>query len=368
MYFPASHSTSLLIVILAAICWGSWANMQKLARPRRYELYSFDFILGLLAVSAAAAYTFGSWNAAELTFQENLLVTGYRNMAWAVGAGMVFSIGYSFLAAAVSVSGLAVAFPISMGVALVVGAGWDFTTGIQKGALLAMSGSLLVLIAVAVVGYAYGSHVDHLLAAIKQPAFRPDPRARPAGPKPVRPPSAAQARPGAAQARPSAAQTIVLGVISGFAFGFLRPLVDNARAGDNGVAPYSLALLLGGGMLAMTLAMTPFLFNFPVSGGPLGLRDLSSGSAVQHLYGILGGALAGASLLGGFVIAVVPGAAGVAPGLGYAIAQGGTVLAALWGLLAWREFGSASGRIRILFAVVLVLFALGVGMLSLVQT
>jgi glucose uptake protein len=241
-----------------------------------------------------------------------------------------------------------------MGVALVVGAAWDFTTGVQKGALLAMGGSLLVLIAVAVVAYAYGSHVDHLLAAVKQPAFRPDPRARPASPKPARPPSAAQA--------------IVLGVISGFAFGFLRPLLDNARAGDNGVAPYSLVLLLGGGMLAMTLAMTPFLFNFPVSGAPLGLRDLSSGSAAQHLYGILGGALAGASLLGGFVIAAVPGAGGVAPGLGYAIAQGGTILAALWGLLAWREFGSASSRIRILFAVVLVLFALGVGMLSLVQT
>lgn len=361
MYLPASHSTALLILILATICWGTWANTQKLARRRRYELYSYDFILGLLAVSAAAAFTFGSMNAGELTFQENLLVTGYRNMAWAVGAGMVFSIGYTFLTAAISVSGLVVAFPVSMGVALVVGAAWDFTTGIQKGALLAMSGSLLVLIAVAVVAYAYGSHLDHLLAGIKQPAFRPDPRARPAGPQPSRPASAAQAR-------PSAAQAIVLGVISGFAFGFLRPLLDNARAGDNGVAPYSLTLLLGGGMLAMTLVMTPFLFNFPVSGAPLGLRDLSSGSAMQHLYGILGGALAGASLLGGFVIAAVPGAGGVAPGLGYAIAQGGTILAALWGLLAWREFGSASSRIRILFGVVLVLFALGVGMLSLVQT
>ncbi len=148
----------------------------------------------------------------------------------------------------------------------------------------------------------------------------------------------------------------------------MRPLVENARSGDNGVAPYSLALLLGGGMLAMTLMLTPFLFNFPVSGAPLGLRDLASGSAVQHFFGILGGVMAGASLLGGFVVAAVPGADGVAPGLGYAIAQSGTVLAALWGLLAWREFGSASARVRTLFAVALILFALGVGMLSVVQT
>jgi glucose uptake protein len=360
MYLPASYSSSLLILILAGVCWGSWANTQKLARPRRYELYSFDFILGLLAISAAAAFTFGSWNAAELTFQENFLVTGYRNIAWALGAGMVFSIGYTFLTAALSVSGLAVAFPVSMGIAVVVGAAWDFTTGIQKGALLALSGCLLVLIAIVIVAYAYGSHLDHLRAAIRNTALRPDPRVKPA-PRAARPASAAQAA-------PSAAQPIVLCVISGFAFGFLRPMLDNARTGDNGVAPYSLVLLLGGGMLAMTLLMTPFLFNFPVSGGPLGLRDLSSGSAMQHLYGILGGALAGASLLGGFVVAAAPGAGGVGPGIGYGIAQGGTVLAALWGLLVWREFGSASTRVRTLFAVVLILFALGVGVLSVVQT
>lgn len=356
MILPASSSTSLLILVLSMICWGCWANTQKLAGQRRYELYNYDFVFGFLAVAVAAAFTFGSLNAADLTFQENFLITSYRAMAWAIGAGMVFSIGTIFLTATVSISGLAVAFPMALGMAVAVETAWDLTTGtLQMGVLLAMSGILLVLVAIVVVAYAYGSHLDRLLAAVKQPAFRPDPRVKPRTPAPK------AARPA------SAVQAIVLGVISGFGFGFVRPLLDHARAGDNGVAPYGLALLFGGGMLLMTIVMSPFLFNFPVSGEPLGLRHLFSGTGKQHVYGVLGGALAGASLIGGFVVAAAPVTADVAPGLTYALAQGGTVLAALWGLLVWREFGSASARIRALFAVVIILFALGVGMLSVAQ-
>jgi glucose uptake protein len=223
---------------------------------------------------------------------------------------------------------------------------------VRLSALLSLSGILLVLVAIVIVAYAYGSHLDRLLSAIKQPAFRPDPRVKPL-PRPTSPASAAQA--------------IVLGVISGFAFGFVRPLTDNARASDNGLAPYGLALLFGGGMLAMALVLTPFFFNFPVSGEPLGMRDLFTGSVGQHFYGILGGVLAGAAILGGFVVAATPAIAGVAPGLNYAVTQGGTVLAALWGLLVWREFGSASIRVRTLFAVVIIFFALGVAVLSVAQ-
>jgi glucose uptake protein len=352
MILPSAYSTTLWILIFSVICWGSWANTQKLAGTRRFELYYYDFVFGFLAVAVVAAFTFGSINAGELTFQENLLITGYRNMAWALAAGMVFSIGNVFLAATVSISGLAVAFPVALGMALVVGTAWNLVTGAQGSALLSFGGVLLVLVAIVVVAYAYGSHLDRLLAAIKQPAFRPDPRAK-SSPKPAPPPSAAQA--------------IALGIVSGFAFGFVRPLTDNARFGDNGIAPYGLALLFGAGMLVMAVVMTPFLFNFPVSGEPLGMRDLFTGSGAQHLYGILGGLLAGAAVLGGFVAAAAPSTAGVAPGLSYAITQAGTVLAALWGLLAWREFGAASARVRTLFAVVIILFALGVGMLSVAQ-
>jgi glucose uptake protein len=350
MIFPSSDLASFLVLVFSMICWGSWANTQKLVRPRRFELYYYDFIFGFLAAAVLAAFTFGSLNTSELSFQENFLITAYRNMAWAVAAGMVFGIGNIFLLATVSISGLAVAFPVALGTAVVVGTAWNLVTGAQNSAMLAILGVLLVLIAVVIVAFAYGNHLDRLLAARTNTALRPDPRLQ-------RPPKS-----------PSAAQAVILGVISGFAFGFVRPLTDLARETDNGVAPYGLALLLGAGMLAMAVLLTPFFFNFPVAGEPLGLRHLFSGSGMQHFYGFIGGVLAGAAVLGAFVVAAAPATARVTPGITYALMQGGTLLAALWGLLVWREFKSADLRVRTMFAVLLIVFALGIGMLSVAQS
>ena len=352
MILPVSPSITLWILVVSMICWGSWANTQKLARPRRFELYYYDFLLGFLLVVVGAAFTLGTLNPTELTFQENFLITGYRNMAWAVAAGMVFSAGNIFLAGTVSVSGLAVAFPVALGIAAVVETGWNLTTGVRIATILSLGGMLFVLIAIVVITYAYASHLDRLLSAVKQPVFRPDPRVR----KPPRP-----------TAPNSAAQATVLGVISGFAFGFVRPLLDNARGGANGLDPYGLALLFAAGMVASAVVLTPFFFNFPVSGEPLGLSDLFSGSGAQHLYGIVGGVLAGVAILGGFVIAATPATASVGRGLIFGLTQAGTLLAALWGFLVWREFGAASMRIRTLFAMVVIFFAIGVAMLSLAQ-
>jgi glucose uptake protein len=352
MILPSSYSTTLWVLVFSLLCWGSWANTQKLARPRRFELYYFDYLFGFLAVIVVAAFTFGSFNSSELTFQENFLITGYRNMAWAVAAGVVFSIGNLFLAATVSVAGLAVAFPLALGMAAVVGTAWNLTTGAQGSVLLALSGAALVLIAIVLTAYTYGSHLDRALAAIKQPAFRPDPRIK-APPRPTTPASAAQA--------------IVLAVISGFAFGFIRPMTDAARGGENGLGPYGLALLFGGGMLAIAIVLTPFFFNFPVSGEPLGMSDLFSGSGAQHLLGILGGVLAGAAILARFVAAATPTLISVTPGLEFALTQGATILACLWGLLVWREFGSAGLRVQTLFGVMLIVFALGIAVLSVAQ-
>jgi glucose uptake protein len=352
MILPASSSIALAILVISMICWGTWANTQKLARPRRFELYYFDFLAGFLLIAIVAAFTLGSFNSNELTFQDNFLITGYRNMVWAAGAGMVFSIGGIFLAGTVAVAGLSVAFPVALGTAAVVETAWNLTTGVRVGTMLSLGGILFLVLAMVIVTYAYASHLDRVLSAVKQPVFRPDPRLV----KPPRPTSPA-----------NAAQAVVLGVISGFAFGFVRPLVDNARANENGLAPYGLAVLFAGGMAVMAIVMAPFFFNFPVSGEPLGLRDLFSGSGGQHLLGIVGGVLAGLAILGGFVVAAAPATAAVGRGLIFGLTQAGTLLAALWGLVAWREFGTASMRIKTLFGVVVILFAIGVAMLSIAQ-
>src|SRR5579862_127759 len=106
MILPGSQAATLALLVISLICWGSWANTLKLAGRWRFELYYYDFALGFTLLSVLAAFTAGSLNSNELTFQENFLITGYRNMVYALGAGVIFDLGNMLLVAAASVAGL----------------------------------------------------------------------------------------------------------------------------------------------------------------------------------------------------------------------------------------------------------------------
>ena len=135
MILPASYSSALLLIIISMLCWGSWANTFKLTAKWRFELFYYDYSLGVLLAAIVAAYTFGSMGS-ELSFSDNLLVAGKRNMAYAVAGGMVFNLANMLLVAAISVAGLAVAFPIGIGLALVIGVIWNYFLNPQGNPIL----------------------------------------------------------------------------------------------------------------------------------------------------------------------------------------------------------------------------------------
>src|ERR1700679_3100646 len=114
MILPMTYMAALLLSIASMFCWGSWANTQKLAGKWRFELFYYDFSIGMLLCAVIAAYTLGSWRAADLSFSDNLLIPSKRQMAYAGGAGVVFTLANMLLVAAISVSGLAVAFPVGI--------------------------------------------------------------------------------------------------------------------------------------------------------------------------------------------------------------------------------------------------------------
>src|SRR5579863_3750552 len=132
MILPTTFVAGALLLILSMLCWGSWANTQKLGGQWRFELYSYDLSVGVAVCAAIAAVTFGSLNSSELTFQDNLLIASYRKMAYCAGAGMVFNLGNMLLLGAMSIAGLAVSFPVSFGVALIVTAIWNFALKDRK--------------------------------------------------------------------------------------------------------------------------------------------------------------------------------------------------------------------------------------------
>jgi len=357
MILPASQAATLALLIISLICWGSWANTLKLAGKWRFELYYYDFALGFAGLAVVAAFTAGSLNSGELTFQDNFLITGYRNMAYVIAAGVIFNLGNMLLAATIAVAGMALAFTITFATALVVATAWSFIFEASSGFLLSLCGAGLLLAALVMGAAAYSNYLiarsESAREAAKAEAAKKDPSQ----------PAARTKRTKSSRSR-GLVLALTLGVVGGIALGLFRPLLDLGSQGEGGVAPYGAALMFAVGILASTVIIDPFFFNFPVAGDPIGLADYFKGTGKQHSLGFLGGLLAGVAFLAGMLALGAPSAIRTAAMPGYALSQGAPVLAVAWGLFVWREFKSAGERSTLLFRIMWVLLAIGVGLLA----
>ncbi len=349
MILPASQAATLALLVISFVCWGSWANTLKLAGKWRFELYYYDFAIGFGLLAVLAAFTGGSLNSAELTFQDNFLITGYRNIAYMMAAGVIFNLGTMLLTAAMSIAGMALAFTIAFATALVVSTARNLLFEVPTGMLLSLSGSGLLLAALVLAAFAYSNYLDAQAAAARNVPLQVDPRAKSAQRAP-RPPGAGRA--------------VALAVAGGIALGLFRPLVEAGREGETGVAPYGAALLFAVGILGSTAILGPFFVNFPVAGGPLGMGDYFKGAGKQHLLGLIGGATAGIAFLSAALALAAPPFLRTTAMPGFALSQGGPVLAVAWGLYVWREFKSADERTRLMLQFSLVLLAAGVSLLA----
>jgi len=346
MILPATTLASILLLVLALFCWGSWANSQRLVFKWRFELFYYDFALGLGACILIAALTLGSMNTQELTLSDNMMLAGYRKIAYALAAGVVVNLANMLMVAGISVSGMAVAFPLSFGMGLVVTSIVDFIGNPQgSNALLLFGGLLLVLVAIVVDAYAYRTHLD-ALAALSKAGPMLDPRTR----LPVR--------------TPLAARGLMISALSGVIYGFFFPILDSSRFGDNGVGPYGVAALVGAGMVTSTLLYVPFFINFPVLGAPVQVRDYFKGAKKQHFWGICGGLVWAVGLIAYLAEGAGPSAKAVSTlALGLPPAAG--ILGAVWGILAWNEFKGSTHGVKMLLLGMVVVLGAGIALVAL---
>lgn len=329
MILPETYFGALLLTILSMLCWGSWANTFKLSGKWRFELFYYDYSIGVLLASILAAYTFGSMGS-ELSFSDNMIVAAKRNMAYAVGAGMVFNLANMLLVAAISVAGLAVAFPVGIGIALVMGVLWNYILNPQGNPTLLASGVALVMCAIVVDALAYAAHA--------KPAQTRQSKSR------------------------IGSKGIVLSVISGILMGSFYPLVEMSKAGGvdaAGLGPYAVAFLFALGVFFSTFVYNLYFLNLPVEGPPLSMFAYFKGTIAQHALGIFGGIVWCAGAISNFLAASAPNKVQVGPAISYAIGQGATMVSALWGVLVWKEFAGAGSKVRILLTLMFVLFLAG---------
>ena len=350
MLLPTTASTVWILAIVSLLCLGSWANTLKLAGKWRFEYFYYDFVIGILLGAGVAAFVLGSARAQELTFQDNLLLSGYRKMAWALGSGVVLNLGTLLLLAAMTLSGMSVAFPLSLGVALVIGTVWDLAIAAQPNMGLTLAGVVLLLAGVTVIALAHAWRLRDQRQAAQTP-LQPDPRVKTKRAK-----------------SPGAALAIILAIVGGIALSTFPRILDGATSDQNGLAPYSAVLLLAVSTFLSAPFFVLFFITFPVSGAAGSLRGYLDGTKTQHLLGVAGGILWATGMLCGLLMASAPRdaqpGAPVQYALNHMLSGGALLVAAFWGLLAWREFRGANYRVDMLVAGMLVLLLGGIAVVA----
>ena len=350
MLLPTTFLAGLILLVFTALCWGSWPNLYKRLGRWRFELFYYDFALGALIFPVLAAFTLGSWNSKELTFQDNLLITGYRNIAYAAGAGVVFNLGNMLLLGAISASGMAIVFPVAMGIALVLGSLLNLTGGPTHANLTFLTaGAALALVSVILSASAYGSYAKAQRAAARKAATLAGGSSTPT------------ARP------PRALKPVVLSIFGGIALGFASLVMSWAALTEPQLGAYGAAVFFGAGVLLSTLIYNPFFLNFPVQGKAVEFTAYFKGSGREHLFGWLSGAIFMAGVLSIFAAAGSRQSIEVEPATVFAASTGASIIGALWGLAGWRDFQNAAGSVKTRLILMFLCFAAGLALICLAK-
>jgi glucose uptake protein len=317
MYTPQTFGVGLAMMIVSAICWGSWANTYKGVKNYRFELFYWDYAVGIFLISLILAFTLGSSGHDASSFLNNVHSADPSNFGFAMLAGAIFNLANLLLVAGIDMAGLAIAFPVSIGIALVVGTVLTYLREPKGNAPMLFVGVLCAMIAVILDGKAYGQ----LQSA------------------------------GRNLSRKSIATCIVSGVL----MGLWAPISTHAMRQGNTLGPYALSVFFTLGALISCLIWNVYLMKKPLVGEPVAFSGFFSAPLSGHLLGLLGGFIWGI----GTVFNLVAGnAMGFA--ISYAIGQSAPMVAALWGVLAWKEFAGANRPARTYLGMMFLFYILAI--------
>ena len=339
MFYVSNYTFAVVLCVVCMFCWGSWGNTQKLAgKTWRYELFYWDYVIGLLLFSLVAGLTFGSFGEhAKWGFIANLRESFGASWLWPLAAGIVFNLSNILLSAAIAVAGMSVAFPVGVGLALVGGTVFNYLIA-PAGKPFALIAAGLALIVVSIVCNALAFKAKQTDGCAAEGA-------------PVR-----------------TGLGLGLAIFAGLLMMWFSPLVnkviDNAFTAEapatGRMTAYTAFFVFAIGIFLSNFVWNTIAMRHPVQGEPIrdGARRYFAGSFPTHFVGALGGAIWSLGTLLSFVTA---GAA--SPAIAYALGQGATLVSALWGILIWKEFAGAPRKASFLNFAMFVLFVTGLAVL-----
>jgi glucose uptake protein len=292
-----STAAALALMLLSMTCWGSWANTYKLAGNVRFELFYWDYAIGLAVTAIALAwYSDGSALLTELGAASSTTL-------WeAIAAGVVFNLANLLLVAAIALAGLAVAFPLGIGTALVVGTALTFLVDRKGSPGYIILGVALAVLAIVACATAYKRQAGGLTVTRKG---------------------------------------VVICLVSGILMACWAPLAAaSMRGGPGGLSTFGALAVFSVGALVSTIPFNLYFMRRPLSGEPVSLGDYSKGGARWHVLGWIGGAVWTAGTTANLVAGHATGYA-----VSYAIGQSAPLVASLWGIFVWHEFSPVKGAV-----------------------
>ena len=303
MFVPDTFAVAMVMMITSTVCWGSWANTSKLTKDYRFELFYWDFAIGIFLASLILAFTMGSTGGEGEGFLANVAAADRGNIVSALIGGFIFNIANLLLVAGIDLAGLAVAFPVAIGIALVVGVVMSYAIQPVGDPMLLGLGVALAIIAVILIGRAYGR-----LATDGEAVSR---------------------------------KSLMICVISGLLMGSFAPFVTRALTAGHPLSPYSIAVFFTLGALLCCLVVNVYFMKKPLVGTPVDFSGFFSAGARNHALGVLGGFIWGAGTVFNFVAASLVGVA-----ISYAIGQAAPLVATAWGVFVWHEFKGADKQAK----------------------
>jgi glucose uptake protein len=317
MYTPPNFTIALVMMIATAFCWGSWANTYKGVKNYRFELFYWDYAIGIFVISIVLALTMGNTGIDASNFWTNVHAADNSNIGYAMIAGAVFNLANLLLVAGIDMAGLAIAFPVSIGIALVVGVALTYLREPKGNVVMLGAGVLCAIVAVILDGKAYGQ-----LGGANRAISR---------------------------------KSIATCVVSGVLMGLWSPISTHAMREGNSLGPYGLAVFFTLGALLSCFVWNIYFMRHPLVGEPVGIGGYFTAPARFHLLGLLGGFIWGV----GTVFSLVAGNS-IGFAISYAIGQSAPMVAALWGVFVWKEFAGANKQARAYLALMFIVYALAI--------
>jgi glucose uptake protein len=328
MFIIEKYSTAVIFCVITMLCWGSWANTQKLvSKTWRFELFYWDYVIGILLFSVFSAFTLGSVGDGGRSFLVDLLQADSGNINSALLGGVIFNAANILIAAAISIAGMSVAFPVGIGLALVLGVLVNYFVEQKGDVFYIFAGVGFVAIAIVLNALAYGRMNKASEKISSKGIFL----------------------------------ALAGGLLMSFFYRFIAVSMDleNFYSPAPGkMTPYTAVFIFSLGIFLSNLLFNTLLIKRPFAGEPTSYSAYFAGPFRAHLVGILGGVIWG---IGNSFNLIAAGKAG--PAISYGLGQGATLVAACWGVFVWKEFRNSPKGTNRLLAAMFIFFIIGLAML-----